>query len=141
MSYSNVLLSLQPYVKKKLIEYKKYGQESLVNPLFPGEQTAFEIYKHFLSALNFYTKEKFKDTDSEESQLDFSLEKDLTDQIIQYIDQVFKNFYQFEKELVHDLKEFSKREKFISIIIMHTTTHCGQALRLQAIYGRNFAKS
>ena len=138
MSYSNVLLSLQPYVKKKLNEYRKYRQESLVNPLFPGEQTAFEIYKHFLSVLNFYTNEKFKDIDSEENQLEFSPKKDLTGQIIQYIDQVFENFCQFEKELLQDPKEFFKREKFISIIIMHTVTHCGQALRLQAIYGRQF---
>jgi hypothetical protein len=89
--------------------------------------------------LNFYTNEKFLDTGKEEIQLEFSPDADLTTQITEYIDQVFQNFYNFEIELLKSPEEFEKRKKFISIIIMHTNFHCGQALRLQALYGRNIS--
>ena len=139
--FSNVLQALQPYAKKKLNEYRKYGQNSLTKSLFDDEKAPFDLYKHFLSALNFYTDEKFLDTDLKETQLDFTFDMDLTDQIISYIDSVFEKFYQFEIDLLKNPDEFNKRKGFISIIIMHTNFHCGQALRLQAIYGRQMLKN
>ncbi|MFX0173862.1 MAG: hypothetical protein ACFE9L_18415 [Candidatus Hodarchaeota archaeon] len=140
------------YLKKVLSNRKEKFQESFECSLFNGEPTASEVYVHGLKPLykNCY---KILNPDFNDSSIKFEMNVNLNliERYIELYERTLQLLKQIRLELTDEdlnkplnvsteLKPQISIQEWICVNVMHTVTHIGQALRLQALYIRNKLK-
>ncbi|MFX0052357.1 MAG: hypothetical protein ACFFAJ_07975 [Candidatus Hodarchaeota archaeon] len=153
MNESIVILEKQfSYLKKVLSTRKEHFQESFECSLFNGESTASEVYVHGLRPL-YKNSYKILKPDFNDSSIKFEMNMNLNliERYIELYERTLQLLKQVQLKLtdedlnkplkvsVESKSQISLRE-WICLNVMHTVTHIGQALRLQALYIRNKLK-
>ena len=137
------------YTRRLLLHRKEHFSESFNSSLFQGESTAGEVFIHGIEPIfKFCHKILGTNTDKSSPELEIGSNMNLPEQ---YID-LYENIIHLLKKIHLKLTEedlnmpisvssnssFQKPlRELLCLNIMHTITHIGQALRLQALYLRN----
>lgn len=136
------------YTKKVLSTRKEHFQESFEYPLFNNEKSAAEVFIHGITPLYQYCH-KILDgkIDESEPNLELNAKFDLPEQYLDLYERTFLLLKAVQQQLTEkDLNQFvdvfnsqtqMRLREWLSLNIMHTVTHIGQALRLQSLYLRN----
>jgi hypothetical protein len=136
-------------MKKVFSTRKEYFQESFECSLFNGEPTASEVYIHGLKPL-YQNSNKILRPDFNDSSVKFEMNMNLnlTERYIELYERTLQLLKQIQIKLTDEdlnkplnvspgLKTQISIREWICVNVMHTVTHIGQALRLQALYIRN----
>ncbi len=137
------------YTKKLLLSRKERFTESFTDSLFQGESTAGEVFIHGIEPL-FHFCNKILESSKDKSSTKLELNHDMVfpEHYIELYEKTLDLLKMLQLKLAEgDLNESisfassynSKKplRELLCLNIMHTITHIGQALRLQALYLRN----
>jgi len=139
---------------KSLFEKRKknHFEESMKNPLFEGEETAYNLFTHSINTL-YWAMKIIANPDGDNKDISLKLDPESTAPLHeQLLDLFSKGIEAFEEVRTNfkeeDLKNTFKSpfgremtyEDWFGFVIHHTIGHIYQAFRLQAIYLRQKKK-
>ncbi|MFX0084854.1 MAG: hypothetical protein ACFFAU_04205 [Candidatus Hodarchaeota archaeon] len=137
------------YTKRLLLRRKERFTESFSDSLFQGESTAGEVFIHGIEPLfHFCYKILGSNTDESSTKIELDHDMNFPEHYIELYEKTLELLKILQLKLTEDdlnkpiLFSSSSNSKkplreLLCLNIMHTITHIGQALRLQALYLRN----
>jgi hypothetical protein len=137
------------YTKKLLLRRKEHFAESFRGSLFQGESTAGEVFVHGIEPLyQFCHKVLRSNTNETSTKFELAPDMSLPEQYIELYERTVHLLKKLQLKLTEEdlnnpvlaLSNFDSQTQLRELLclnIMHTISHIGQALRLQALYLRN----
>ena len=125
-------------VLNRTIKYTKKLQEdredeSLILDVPYSESSPIKLFNHSMSTMIHFSKINFENFNTSKVQpLNFKENIPLTPQLHSYLDEMLHEF-SASIQRIEESGKFDKLSDFISLNVMHTVTHIGQALKLQKI--------
>ena len=116
---------------KRLISNR--NNESIRNLFFYAEASPLELYNHAISTMIHFSQIDFANFETKKIEsLSFNKNSPLSEQLISCLDQMLDEFSK-SMARINERSNLGELSDFISLNVMHTVTHIGQALRLQKI--------
>lgn len=140
----NVMEKQFSYINKVLTARKEHFQESFEKPLFEGEQSAAEVYTHGITTTFRYCRKIIDNKTGESAAFEPDIELEDPNKYLNLYEKTLHLLREVqqqstEEDLNREVATFNSKtlmplREWLSLNIMHTVAHVGQALRLQSLY-------